>query len=131
MNSVTDSSYVPFPILGKSDFPPIYDNFSHPNDYKKSAVKANDRFIYKGRKFVRTSFRYKGEYTAFTFVCDPKRPFGMYLCKTARQYIDPIIKRDFLGFEYSCFSNAKRELSHIMIEESPQDGLNILGLKTM
>lgn len=119
--------FIPFPILRAKDFPENYICFAHPNDYKESDVRIIERFKYKGRKFIRMSVPQNGRYVPITFICDPKRPYGIYLSHQAMEIFGSFLRVDDLGFKCMRYVCNGKKIEHIMVEESNQPCVNIIG----
>lgn len=129
MSTITDGSFKPYPTLTTRDFPSIFINKAHPEDFIPSKRRVCQKFTYRERNFLRIPFVKDGQYIPMTFICDKKRPYGLYLGEKARKCVQHAVKYDSLGFEYIEYRSTKQGKNRIMIEDSNQPEVNFIGLK--
>lgn len=129
MENSISTLYNSFPLLKTTDFPPHYENFIHPEDFKPYDTKVEEKFSYRGNLFIRLSFNINGKFFPITFVCDRKRPKGIYLTSYTRRILDPCINTTDFGFDCAHFKTKDGKSCHILVDETNQPQVNFFGIK--
>lgn len=117
-------------LLHSEDFPSIYKNMAHPDDYiiRSSFIK-NEYLIhhkkYHNRLIFRTSFKLDNQFMPISFVVDTGAPMCFYLSDKAMLMLQTRIQEDELQSKYISIQNKKASVQETPSNHKPA---NIIGL---